>query len=660
MEVEQQVARLTEALAGETKRREGAERQAGEISQRRSELESQLTENQQAQAKLQQEFGASQEQLRALEETSRAAQSQFEARIRGLQSAQAAMEQQVRQLTTALTAETARREGVVQEAREIGQRRSELEAELAKHKQAQAELRHELEESQNQFESQRQNYLAEHSKLEARTQEWETVTNELAAARSRIEEKSLHLHKLAGNIAELEGAKAALATQADAARDLIKTHEYSIRSLEVQVRERQGEVDRLESSLQSESAQRRREQLRVEALEQESATLNRQLAEQAAEQQRSHQRESELEQRLRRQTDQLAASEAVATSREAELKSLRSTIDDLRVIESALCSRVRELTCQNDLASQRNDELEGQSRAVAQTIRSRDQELAALRHAILDAARTGDNISRERLQVEYQVVDGWKRLITTLLQTPLSMAQRGVVSEVVCALEGWRKGRADATSGVEFQVDPPDLHQAEFNCAEVIKCALAAVRKSADESGAPVQAALVGAMPERAYGNARQIHQLITLLAGSLPGVGSAGKLELQVSFATVQKGTADLLVSLLLSPTTSLETLCLRLTTFTEATATLRTVRCGGRNWHWRRPGNWPWRWAAVQALRQPPIEKCGCRSPFPSRRSHRLLQKMKPRSRWLKPMTPSTTCEIQSIMRTIAPPGASLWSSA
>jgi len=44
---EQRVASLTTTLAEESKRREGAEQQAGEISQRRSELEAELAQNKQ-------------------------------------------------------------------------------------------------------------------------------------------------------------------------------------------------------------------------------------------------------------------------------------------------------------------------------------------------------------------------------------------------------------------------------------------------------------------------------------------------------------------------------------------------------------------------------------------------------------------------------------
>jgi len=79
------------------------------------------------------------------------------------------------------------------------------------------------------------------------------------------------------------------------------------------------------------------------------------------------------------------------------------------------------------------------------------------------------------------------------------------------------------------------------------------------------------------HGNAQHIYQLITMLAASLPEAGCAENLELQVSFGASQNGTAEMLLSLLLSSTHSAETLCLRLTTLTQASATLRTSRSGG-----------------------------------------------------------------------------------
>jgi hypothetical protein len=52
--VEQQTVRLTDTLAQETTRREGAEQQAGELGKRRNELESQLSQLREEASKMQQ------------------------------------------------------------------------------------------------------------------------------------------------------------------------------------------------------------------------------------------------------------------------------------------------------------------------------------------------------------------------------------------------------------------------------------------------------------------------------------------------------------------------------------------------------------------------------------------------------------------------------
>jgi hypothetical protein len=194
-----------------------------------------------------------------------------------------------------------------------------------------------------------------------------------------------------------------------------------------------------------------------------------------------------------------------------------------------------------------------------------------MRHAILEADRVGNKIRSERIELEGQVVDGWKRLMSTLLQTPLSITQRGVVAEVIHSLEGWIKDRN--ANSFEPKVELADLRPSEFNCVEVIECALDAVRKSADETGARLQA-VAGNLPKRAYGNAQQIHQLITLLAGSLSEICRPDHLDVAVSFDAKHNGTAELLVSLLVASNCSAENLCRRLQTLTEVSTTLGTLR--------------------------------------------------------------------------------------
>src|SRR6185436_7074516 len=78
-------------------------------------------------------------------------------------------------LTENLTHEAKRREGVEQQAGEIGQRRTELETQLAETKKAEAGLRQELEKAQHQQQTQQQSSGAEQTKLETRIKELEAA-----------------------------------------------------------------------------------------------------------------------------------------------------------------------------------------------------------------------------------------------------------------------------------------------------------------------------------------------------------------------------------------------------------------------------------------------------------------------------------------------------
>ena len=83
-DVEQQVQKLTESFAHETKRREGAQQQAETIEQRRSELEAELAKNREAQAQLRQQLEQAQKQLEAVQQSSGTEQSKLAARVHEL------------------------------------------------------------------------------------------------------------------------------------------------------------------------------------------------------------------------------------------------------------------------------------------------------------------------------------------------------------------------------------------------------------------------------------------------------------------------------------------------------------------------------------------------------------------------------------------------
>jgi chromosome segregation ATPase len=130
-----------------------------------------LEENQQQQGELQEELDAAQKQLKMLHEKYLDEQSRLEARTKELESAKVVVEEQVRRLNEALAEEIKRREGAEQEAGEISQRRSELEAELARNQQIQARLQQQLDEASKQLIVIKHNYQSEQSRLEARSKD---------------------------------------------------------------------------------------------------------------------------------------------------------------------------------------------------------------------------------------------------------------------------------------------------------------------------------------------------------------------------------------------------------------------------------------------------------------------------------------------------------
>src|SRR5262249_8867985 len=119
-DVLQQVKRLTESLTAETRRREGAEQQAGETDRQRKELESQLAEAKQVQADLRQDLERALKQLLAQQKSSGAEHAKLEARIKELETAQDVVEKKVAYLTNSLTEEIKRREGAEQQVGALG------------------------------------------------------------------------------------------------------------------------------------------------------------------------------------------------------------------------------------------------------------------------------------------------------------------------------------------------------------------------------------------------------------------------------------------------------------------------------------------------------------------------------------------------------------
>src|SRR5262249_28460048 len=97
--------------------------------------------------------------------------------------------QQVKRLTEALTEEAKLRKGAEQQAGELGLRHSDLEAELAKNKQAHAQLRQELEASQKHLHAHQESSRTEQTRLEGQAQELQAAKLEVERQVTRLMER---------------------------------------------------------------------------------------------------------------------------------------------------------------------------------------------------------------------------------------------------------------------------------------------------------------------------------------------------------------------------------------------------------------------------------------------------------------------------------------
>ena len=333
--VTRQVQTLNESLAAESGRREAAEKQASELVGRRTELEQELVQHTQAQTKLRAELAEQQQRLDAQVQAHQAGLDNLSARTKELEASQAALVElksqhtgvtrQVQTLNESLAAESGRREAAEKQASELVDRRTELEQELTQHTQAQTKLRAELAEQQQRITA---------------------ISTELDSVRSQAIVEALRQKEMAGQIAESEQARAEIGKQLNAARELSSMHEAGVRALEIELQQRRGEHERLDALFQAELAHRRRLETQIESIQSKLDEASNHLARKCAAEQAWLVRESELQSSLRNQQDEIAKSSATLSSQEAEIKKSREQIEEMQVLQSALCAKVQALTQQ--------------------------------------------------------------------------------------------------------------------------------------------------------------------------------------------------------------------------------------------------------------------------------------------------------------------------
>ena len=547
--VEEKVKDLTQALAAESKRCKSALQQAASISEQRTALEAVLAASNQAQAQLSAQL-AEQQQLLAAQVHAHKVELKNR---KELEASRAAVEEKVKDLTQALAAETKRCESAEQQVTNVDGQRKALEAELAASNQAQAQLSAQLAEQQQL--------------VTLAVAELEDLRQCAAVEASRLEQ-------MAGKAAESEKARADLDHQLNDVRALLSTREAAIRELELELQQRRETQERLDKSLQDEVEHRRRIEVQLEHVQAQLAETAGQLAQKCAAEQAWLERESTLQSSLRSQQDELAQSGAKLGRQEAELENARKQIEELQARQSALCAKVQELGEAGESAAKVIEESKARIARTEHEVGHSHKELAGLRYAILDASRMSVKLRRERSQQEQQNLEATRQLLLLLAQTPLSLAQRGMLADIQNAMDAQKNQLATTAQTALYPIEMPGFQSSQFCFSEMIESACGAVRVAAETAGVAVQVSTSGTTSGNVIGYAEHVHQLITLLAISpLTMMAGINALDLRVEITPRDVKFAEMNLRIALATDNNAQDLLAHLTSVTAAAPSLQAA---------------------------------------------------------------------------------------
>jgi hypothetical protein len=286
-----------------------------------------------------------------------------------------------------------------------------------------------------------------------------------------------------------------------------------------------------------------------------------------------HGLESELQGSIRNQQNEIAKSGATLALQAVEIKNARKKIEELQVLQSALCEKVQDLTAKGESTAKVVQELKEKAAHSENAVNAGQKQLAALRYAIMDASRMSARLHRERSQKEHQNVDAMRQMLSSLAQTPLSLAQREMLAELQNSMDGIKSSRAGTAQIAAYPVEPLCLHENDFSFAEVSESAFHAVRAAAEAAGVAVQISATDTATGKLIGNAEHIHQLITLLAASpLNMEAGVNALDLRVTIKPKSTRLAEMTLRIAFSTDNHAQDLLARLTSVTAAASTFQT----------------------------------------------------------------------------------------
>jgi myosin heavy subunit len=540
------------------------------------QLEGELARQTSEVTRLRQELEDARRSIEAEQQRYSAEVKRLSSRTQELIAAQSETQSQIEEVTARLSAETKRRDSAERESARNAERQVALEAELDAQRGAYNQSRVELESVQARLVQQEQVYRTEKERLAASTQSIQNLTAELEQVRTSAERETEQRRKLAAQLAEAEASLSNWRSQAESAQEQVARQAQSIETLKAQSRSRQDEVSKLESLLQDEVAQKRHVRQQAAALQRRVSELTAHLGLTTASEQDLRQRAGQLESALAIQKDQFSNASNRTVILESKLTAAQRRIEELELIQTALCTRVRELTAQHETIAQQVKALQTRLQDNVSTLHDRDHQLACLRFAVLAASQNHSLFHSERLTAEDKIVAGVRHMMASLMHTPLSPAQRNLLDEMIGVLDGWHMSRTNVSYTGLFPIEPPVRQIGKFNLAAALDAAFDCAKSQAAKAGASCDCIRSGDAPDVLHGDASQIQQLITRFASSLREFAEAASIRIS---ATVGNAASDVIPVKLIWSTANAEndpTLQARVRAVAAASANLQAAQMG------------------------------------------------------------------------------------
>ena len=498
---------------------------------------------------------------------------------------------QAQTLTESVTAESGRRAAVEKQMAELVARRTELERELAQRAQAQEQLRDELTEQQKRLAALTETHNVELGHLSARTRELEAAQTALAELKTQHAGVTEQVRSFTESLAAESGRRAVaekqvaelVAHRTELEKELAQraqAQEQLRRELAAQVQAHNVELGHLaERTKELEAAQAALAELKTqhagvtEQVRSLTESLDAESDRRATTERAWLARETELQNRIGNQQDEITKSSATLAGKVLEIKHAREKIEELQVFQSAVCAKVQHLNEQAESTAKVIQELKAKATLSESAIENGLKKLAGLRYAILDASRMSTRLHRERSRKERQNLDAIRQLLSSFSQTPLSLAQRGMLSEIHNSIDGLKNSHAGTTKIAAYPAQLPSLRGSEFCFSEVTDSAFRAVRAAAEAAGVVVQVSASGATASKLIGYAEHLHQLITLLAVSpLTIMTGINALDLRVAIKSKDVKSAEMTMRVALSSDINTKDLHARLASVMAAASTLQT----------------------------------------------------------------------------------------